>query len=461
MPVAIDGRAAVDRVHAVGVEVVGEPRGAADAGDEHDVLAAEAQLGQEALHGREHGVVAAAGAPADLLVGGELLARSGAASVVGTPSTPERRPGKGSSVDSVGHDVSLLGRERWQVDLDALGLGDQAADRVGELGGLERQAADLVVADRVDEVLGAQQQRELAEVHLGHQHLVVALEDLAEVLGERVEVAQVHLRHVVAGLADAADAGADRAVRRAPADHQHLAPRPDGSSTSSGGSDVGDPVDLGLAGPDHQVVVGRVVGDVAVALALLEAADAVLEAGGAGDRPGPRQGLLVAQVGPEVLVARAAVGSWLGSVAKSGSMARQVVDLGDPPRLGAVGEVAVGEQHHRRAVGDRDPGRLEGGVEAVAGDCGATIGTGASPLRPNIACSRSACSVLVGRPVEGPPRWTSIDDQRQLGHHRQADRLGLQRDARARGGGDAEASRRRRRRSRRRCRRSRPRPGTW
>ena len=41
------------------------------------------------------------------------------------------------------------------------------------------------------------------------------------------------------------------------------------------------------------------------------------------------------------------------------------------------------------------------------GDCGATIGTGASPLRPNIACSRSACSVLVGRPVEGPPRCTS------------------------------------------------------
>ncbi len=38
---------------------------------------------------------------------------------------------------------------------------------------------------------------------------------------------------------------------------------------------------------------------------------------------------------------------------------------------------------------------------------GATIGTGASPLRPYIAWSRSACSVLVGRPVEGPPRWMS------------------------------------------------------
>ena len=42
-----------------------------------------------------------------------------------------------------------------------------------------------------------------------------------------------------------------------------------------------------------------------------------------------------------------------------------------------------------------------------AGLCGATIGTGDSPLRPNIACSKSDCSVLVGNPVDGPPRCTS------------------------------------------------------
>src|SRR3954452_20834653 len=42
------------------------------------------------------------------------------------------------------------------------------------------------------------------------------------------------------------------------------------------------------------------------------------------------------------------------------------------------------------------------------GERGAMIGKGASPLRPNIAWSRSACSVLVGSPVDGPPRCTSI-----------------------------------------------------
>ncbi len=35
---------------------------------------------------------------------------------------------------------------------------------------------------------------------------------------------------------------------------------------------------------------------------------------------------------------------------------------------------------------------------------GATIATGATLLRPNMHCSRSPCSVLVGIPVLGPER---------------------------------------------------------
>ena len=37
---------------------------------------------------------------------------------------------------------------------------------------------------------------------------------------------------------------------------------------------------------------------------------------------------------------------------------------------------------------------------------GAMIGIGLSPLRPKKHCSKSVCSVLVGNPVDGPPRWT-------------------------------------------------------
>src|SRR5699024_6273455 len=69
-----DGRrAAVDGVHAVGVEVVREAAGAADAGDEGDVLAFEAELGQQGADGGQDDVVATAGAPAHLLVGGVVL----------------------------------------------------------------------------------------------------------------------------------------------------------------------------------------------------------------------------------------------------------------------------------------------------------------------------------------------------------------------------------------------------
>ncbi|MEV8406836.1 hypothetical protein AB0R12_13765, partial [Streptomyces niveus] len=81
--------------------------------------------------------------------------------------------------------------------------------------------------------------------------------------------------------AQAADGGGDGAVGGAPAEDQgartvrvvhhkvrHL-----------------DVVDLGLAGADHEVVVGGVVGDVAGAVLLLDAADTVLETRGAGHRP--------------------------------------------------------------------------------------------------------------------------------------------------------------------------------
>ena len=42
------------------------------------------------------------------------------------------------------------------------------------------------------------------------------------------------------------------------------------------------------------------------------------------------------------------------------------------------------------------------------GVAGATIGIGESELRPNMTWSRSACSFLVGMPVDGPARWTSM-----------------------------------------------------
>ncbi len=123
--------------------------------------------------------------------------------------------------------------------------------------------------------------------------------------------------------------------------------------------------DLGDAlGPqvDHLRVVDRVVADVAGAVLLLDAADAVHQAGGAGD--GPRAGqFLVAHVRPEdvltVLVER------VGGAGEVDGNVGEVLDRGQQPRLGAVGEVAVRQQHHGCAVPHRDPHRLERRPEAV------------------------------------------------------------------------------------------------
>src|SRR5690606_12317019 len=101
---------------------------------------------------------------------------------------------------------------------------------------------------------------------------------------------------------DAAHGGRDRAVRRTPAQHQDL-----GALSGRAvrvvhhGVRHVDPVHLGLAGAHHVVVVGRVVADVAGAVLLLDAADAVLQAGRAGDGPRAGERALVALERPEHL----------------------------------------------------------------------------------------------------------------------------------------------------------------
>src|SRR5699024_5162662 len=65
---------AVDGVRPVGVQVGREACGAADPRDADDGLPAQPELGQEALDRGEDRVVTAPGAPAHLLVGGEVLA---------------------------------------------------------------------------------------------------------------------------------------------------------------------------------------------------------------------------------------------------------------------------------------------------------------------------------------------------------------------------------------------------
>ena len=109
-------------------------------------------------------------------------------------------------------------------------------------------------------------------------------------------------------------------------------------------------------------MVFRVVADVAGSVFFLDTADAVHEPRRSRDRPLAGQEV-VAEVGPEDTVS-----VLVGLVGPGGELHRdrcQRRQVGEQPRLGAVGQVPVGEQDHRGAVGKGDPGCLDRHVEAV------------------------------------------------------------------------------------------------
>jgi len=113
-------------------------------------------------------------------------------------------------------------------------------------------------------------------------------------------VAQVSVCDELAVRTDAPCGRRDRAVCPAPAEHEEL-------RLAAGVVDLelrdvpGDACDLLRAEPRHQVVVLGVVGDVAGAVRLLEAADPVLQPRRARQRPRPRERLLVTKVGKELV----------------------------------------------------------------------------------------------------------------------------------------------------------------
>ena len=154
----------------------------------------------------------------------------------------------------------------------------------------------------------------------------------------------------------------------------------------------------------------------------------MLQAGGAGDGELPGQRLRIAGVRLERF-------TLLGE----GVLDRRVTaDIGDTPRLRTVGDRSVGQDHHRRVIGDRDAGGLDGGLEAVR-----RRSRGQHRNRGFAVAAEHGLQQIglfgLGRQTRGRAAALHVDDdQRKFGHHGQPDRLRLQRDARTRGAGDAE-----------------------
>ena len=207
-------------------------------------------------------------------------------------------------------------------------------------------------------------------------------------------------RDLDSALTGAADGRADRAVGRAPTDHQQLCVARLVVDLELG--DVGrDALDLPGAQSRHRVVVVRVVRDRPGSVLLLEAADAMLEPLRARAPPTDARGS--ADRGGTGGTARRRSARRRTSSRCPGSVARSGISHGSEPLASPASE--------RRYTGVRYFSAMRAASIAAWKHCdgleAATIGTGLSEFRPKSAISRSACSGLVGIPVDGPARWMS------------------------------------------------------
>ena len=274
-----------------------------------DVLPGHPQLGQHRLHLREDRVVAAAWAPArvDCRSESPLFVRS----------------------------IRVSGRcsSKWATSSATLnGLALHFRDGLG-----------------VDQVRRAEHLLQLPEVQLGHHHSFEPAEDRRP--GRQAAgsgAADAHSRRSCPWRAGAVTASCR--WRRACRPSRPPAGRPRGRRAPPwAGMSWRSPATFSARSAHHLLVVVGVVRHGARHAVLLEAADAVLEAGRARAHPLPRQRLGLALVGEEAF----------GSVRNFTSMGGSSLHVWNEPRLLPVRDVPVGEQEDRRHVLHRDARRLE------------------------------------------------------------------------------------------------------
>ena len=165
--------------------------------------------------------------------------------------------------------------------------------------------------------------------------------------------------------------------------------------------------------------------------ALLEAADAVAQAGHAGQGPFAGELLLVAA---ERTVVRVVL---LGQTRLD---FRHILHAGDAEQLAAVAQVAVGEQDDGGHVLEGYLGGVEGPVEAVGRARGGDDHQGSLAVAAIEGLVEIALLGLGGQTCGGTAALHVDDDERQLGHHGKTQGLALQRKAGARGAGAGEGT---------------------
>src|SRR5690349_15472307 len=102
-------------------------------------------------------------------------------------------------------------------------LQNQFGDFLLELGLLERAALNFIEADGVHQKFCAEEPEELTHIEFGDKHLLVALENVAKIGRQGVQMAQMYVADAVAEFALGFYSCGDGAMRRAPGDDEQVA----------------------------------------------------------------------------------------------------------------------------------------------------------------------------------------------------------------------------------------------
>lgn len=285
-------------------------------------------------------------------------------------------------------------------------------------------AADAQVGELGLEIVG-----EHARVELGDDDALVSSEELAGVGRKRVDVAEVGEGDFRPCRSELFGCRAQMAVGASPADEDGVGVV--GADGFEGGDVACDAGDFLAAEVHHLLMVRGVGGDCACHGVLLEAAEAVCEAFGAGDCPVAREGLFVAVIGAPAFGALRNVGSLDFG---------EFVGFGHTPGGGAVADEGVAQEDYRSHVLHGDAAGLEGHGEAVGGRRGSHDGHGRFAVAAVESLEKVGLFGLGGEAGGGAAALYVDYHEGEFGDYGEADSLALECETGAGGGGHGEVA---------------------
>ena len=287
----------------------------------------------------------------------------------------------------------------------------------------EGAALHFIVADGFLEVLGLDEEPELAVVEFRDEDFIKAVQDFPQVIGKGVEVAEDDAADSKPFVLHPVDRGGNGTFCAAPSEDEQFP----GFLPVDGCRGQGVCYGLYLVSAEarHFLVVNRIVADTA-GFVLFEPADAVFVARHAGEGEFAGEGLGVAFVGNVFLALLNH--TWLDW--------GEAGNVRDPPGFGTDGDIEFAQEDDRAIVLQGDPHGFAGGEEAVGCRGGGHDGAGEFPVFSVVGQEEVALLGLGGETCTGATPLDINDNHGKFGHGGEPDEFAFEAHSRATGGSD-------------------------